>query len=71
MGSTNPVSAKELATAVSVTALAIYILKSLTQPPKLPLPPGPKSLPIVGHLFSMPRSSEPMAYAEMIKELDS
>ena len=71
MPSIGPVSAKELAAAASITALGIYLVNRLTQPSKLPLPPGPKSLPVVGHLFSMPRSDEPAAYANMSKELNS
>ncbi|KAF8602798.1 cytochrome P450 [Ceratobasidium sp. AG-I] len=71
MASTGPVSVKELVIAVSITALGIYLVNRLAQPSKLPLPPGPKSLPIVGHLFSMPRSDEPIAFAKMSKKLNS
>lgn len=62
---------KELATAGCITALAMYLLKRLAQPSNLPLPPGPKRLPIFGHLFSMPRSAEHIVYANISKELNS
>ncbi|KAF8602800.1 cytochrome P450 [Ceratobasidium sp. AG-I] len=71
MASCTPLTSKEIAIASGLAALTAYLIKQLTKPPKLPLPPGPKSQPIVGHLFSMPRSSEPMVYEKMSKELDS
>lgn len=71
MAATSSISVKELAITGGLATLAIYLVKHLTQPSKLPLPPGPKSLPIVGHLFSMPRADESIAYANMSKELNS
>ncbi|KAL1735645.1 cytochrome P450 [Schizophyllum commune] len=37
----------------------------------LPLPPGPRKLPLVGNLFNMPRSFEWEKYTEWAKEFDS
>ncbi|KAI5835807.1 cytochrome P450 [Schizophyllum commune Tattone D] len=38
---------------------------------ELPLPPGPRKLPLVGNLFNMPRSFEWEKYTEWAKEFDS
>ncbi|KAL1753731.1 cytochrome P450 [Schizophyllum commune] len=37
----------------------------------LPLPPGPRKLPLVGNLFNMPKSFEWEKYTEWAKEFDS
>lgn len=71
MTSTSTISFKELATAGLLAVSTAYLVKRLSQPSNPPLPPGPKSLPIVGHLFSVPRSNEPVAYAKMCKDLNS
>lgn len=62
---------KELAAAGCITAFTMYLIKRLTRPTNLPLPPGPKNLPIFGHLLSMPRNAEHVAYANMRRELNS
>ncbi|KAJ8506903.1 hypothetical protein ONZ45_g10644 [Pleurotus djamor] len=35
----------------------------------LPLPPSPKGLPILGHLFAMPQASQWVTYTEMARKL--
>lgn len=71
MSSNAPLITKEILVAGSLAVLAGYMIKRLTQRPYPPLPPGPKSLPIIGHLLSMPRTAEHVAYANMSKELNS
>jgi len=36
---------------------------------KLPLPPGPKGLPVIGNMFDMPTSFEWETYQKWSKEL--
>ncbi|CAE7100556.1 unnamed protein product [Rhizoctonia solani] len=67
----NSLNMKELAVIASVTVGAAYWLKVLADSPKKHLPPGPKRFPLIGHMLSIPRSFEHVAYANMGKELDS
>ncbi|KAF8671233.1 cytochrome P450 [Rhizoctonia solani] len=53
----------------SVLAYAIYI--QLPRAGKLPLPPGPKADPLIGHLRVLPRSDEHLVYTRWGKELNS
>ncbi|KDN41204.1 hypothetical protein RSAG8_07618, partial [Rhizoctonia solani AG-8 WAC10335] len=62
---------KEIAAVVSVAAGVAYSLKVLADSSKGPLPPGPKSLPLIGHILSVPQNFEHVAYAKMGKGLDS
>ncbi|KAB5592112.1 adenylate kinase [Ceratobasidium theobromae] len=71
MSPANSVSVQEIITAVSVTAGALYLLKYLNDSTKKCLPPGPRSYPLIGHLLSMPRSSEHTEYAKISRELKS
>ncbi|CAN8103583.1 unnamed protein product [Discula destructiva] len=47
-------SPKSLIAIVTLLALAVYLVQVLTKPKKLPLPPGPKGLPIVGNVRDLP-----------------
>ncbi|CAE6385703.1 unnamed protein product [Rhizoctonia solani] len=60
-----------VATAVTLALASwtLYALPRRTQ--KLPLPPGPKSDPVIGHLRVMPASDEHRVYAKWGKELNS
>lgn len=44
-------------------ALRKYFSSSKLNPQRLPLPPGPKPLPIVGNLFDVPKSLPWVTYA--------
>jgi hypothetical protein len=66
----NSLSTKEIVVAVSVAAGVSCSLKLMSGPKKR-LPPGPKSHPFIGHMLSIPRSSEHVVYANMSKELKS
>ncbi|CAE6377442.1 unnamed protein product [Rhizoctonia solani] len=70
MASSNSLSAKEITVAVSVAAGVVYSFKMMSDSKKR-LPPGPRSYPFIGHMLSIPRSSEHIAYANMSKELNS
>ncbi|CAE6431274.1 unnamed protein product [Rhizoctonia solani] len=50
---------------------ALYIVIRRSQRLKLPLPPGPKPDPLIGHLRVLPASDEHRAYARWGKELNS
>lgn len=52
-------------------ALFVYNLWKWQAPPKIKLPPGPKTYPLVGHLFSMPSEYEHLAFTELGKQLGS
>ncbi|KIJ57218.1 hypothetical protein M422DRAFT_148860 [Sphaerobolus stellatus SS14] len=47
-----------------VLAAASFIYHFLKDRHKLPLPPGPKPLPLIGNVFDMPTSHEYVKYAE-------
>ena len=47
-------------------AAFIYVRRASSR--SLPLPPGPKRLPIIGNLLNVPRSFEWEAYARWSKE---
>jgi len=47
-------------------AALIYFRRASSR--SLPLPPGPKRLPLIGNLLNVPKSSEWEAYAQWSKE---
>ncbi|KAF8799108.1 cytochrome P450 [Phlegmacium glaucopus] len=51
--------------------LIVYFYFTKSQRSSLPLPPGPKKLPLLGNLLDFPTSSEWLKYAEWAKEFDS
>lgn len=55
-----------LAAVVGVGSLAILV--AYTSRRRLPYPPGPKRLPIVGNLFSMPSEDEWVTYWKWSKD---
>ncbi|CAE6469330.1 unnamed protein product [Rhizoctonia solani] len=63
----NSLSVREAAAAVVVTAGVVYSLKVMTdyKSSKKRLPPGPESYPFIGHMLSLPRSSDHLLYASM------
>ncbi|CAE6475654.1 unnamed protein product [Rhizoctonia solani] len=63
-----------LSTELLLTSVGLvlgYLALRKLSPRRLPLPPGPPSYPIVGQLFSMPRSSEGHAFMELSARLNS
>ncbi|CUA71919.1 O-methylsterigmatocystin oxidoreductase [Rhizoctonia solani] len=61
---------KEIAI-VSMAAGVAYLVKELADFSTKRLPPGPKRFPLIGHILSIPRTFEHVAYANMGKELNS
>ena len=49
-----------LAAVVGLGGLGFLVMRSVKR--RLPYPPGPRRLPIVGHLFSMPSREEWITY---------
>jgi hypothetical protein len=52
-----------VAVVVVISGLA-YLVLVLTSRRRLPYPPGPKRLPIVGNLFSLPSREEWVTYGK-------
>lgn len=55
-----------LAAVVGVSCLAFLVARTSRR--RLPYPPGPKRLPIVGNLFSMPSQEEWVTYSKWSKD---
>ncbi|KAH7318825.1 cytochrome P450 [Rhizoctonia solani] len=70
MVSWNSLGMKEAVVAASIAAGVAYSLKSKSDFSKKRLP-GPKCLPFIGHMLSVPRSSEHLAFAAMSKQLNT
>ncbi|CAE6421006.1 unnamed protein product [Rhizoctonia solani] len=55
----------------SLTALLLYQCWRLARGPKVRHPPSPKSLPLVGNMFSIPFGQEYVAFAKLGEQLES
>ncbi|CAE6444893.1 unnamed protein product [Rhizoctonia solani] len=54
------------------TALSLhFLLQNLLELSKPPLPPSPRSYPLVGHLLSMPKHNQHIGFIELGKQLKS
>ncbi|KAF7296376.1 Cytochrome P450 [Mycena chlorophos] len=57
---------------VSLTVAAGFVFKRLRKPRhQLPLPPGPKKLPIIGNLLDIPNERQWLAYHQWSQDYDS
>ncbi|KAJ7162570.1 cytochrome P450 [Mycena crocata] len=52
-----------LALDICAVACVLLLLKRLLAPKQVPLPPGPKGLPLVGNVFDMPSSREWLTFS--------
>ena len=48
--------------------LTVFIHVKIRKRSTLPLPPGPKKLPLLGNIFDLPTSYEWLTYAKLCKE---
>ncbi|KAJ7708873.1 cytochrome P450 [Mycena rosella] len=49
----------------------VFLLRLISNRSRLPLPPGPKKLPLVGNLFDMPAEEEWETYQKWSRDFDS
>jgi hypothetical protein len=57
-----------LVSGASFTLALYFYLKRRRYGDRLPLPPGPKKLPLIGNLLDMPKSFEWITYHKWCKE---
>ncbi|KAF9045250.1 cytochrome P450 [Panaeolus papilionaceus] len=55
----------------AISAATWLISKQLKNSGSLPLPPGPKRLPLLGHLFTIPLTQQWIGFHQLSKDLDS
>jgi len=53
---------------VATLVLAAIVHIRTKKRSRLPLPPGPKKLPLLGNLFDLPKKHEWLTYAKLCKE---
>jgi hypothetical protein len=69
---TLPLSQFEILLTLAILVLATILLSSIPRrAQKLPLPPSPKSDPIIGHLRYLPTSEQDNVYTRWSQELKS